>query len=377
MRVLFQPTEQTPQDWQSVDSSAWSSLNDFTCHALCVQGVTFDGADHYSVEHVGDGSVRVVVWYDDPGDWPRGQRWARVMTLHPLAVDADPRMGGAINTNQAQTIYAEPGIKKILDAAYAGNPKVTVMSWGRFDDRRSNPMRGQWVSDPQHEAQQLKQSVHGWREWAEHLDASELDARGHLLDQRAQGRYEVPKGTRTYYHNATNLATGAHSADHENELGLTAAGASSEQSGNVGTGGALVWAATTPSNEPNSSAWPTTGVYRYQLDVTAAGVDLNFGLLTLNGNTGHFARMNSGLTADQESFAQDESAFSGSGLHLATKTNPAWTSGNASDRFEALVAAQKVVGHGNQKMTLQLGETDDFADGPWAAAAATRRFLIT
>jgi len=275
-------------------------------------------------------------------------------------------MGGAINTHQTQTIYAESGILGVLQAAYAGNPKVEIKAWTDFNANRVHPLDGQWVADGLHAAHQSIRAIRGWREWTEGLDVSELDQDGRVKPQRAQGRYEVPKGTRTYYHNNVALATTVHIATSEFQLGKTASGAATDTVA-VHQNGVHAWVATSPANEPNSAAWPTSGVYRYQIDVTLAGADLTFGLLSQGGEPGHFARVDSGLTTEHESFTQDEAAFSGSGLHLATVTDPAWTSGSATDRFEISIAGVRTAGHGTQDLTLQLGESDDFADGPWPA----------
>jgi len=364
MRILYQPTQANPTGWKQVDSSGWAGLGPFTCHALCVQGVVLDGADHYAVEPVEPGVVRVVLWNDDLEDWPVGQRWAREVYFRYLASDPDPRLGGALNTNQSHVLYVEDGIKATLQAAYAGNSKVVLKDWVDFDPNRANPMDGRWVSDGHHAAHCAKQTIHGWRTWTEGLDPSELDAQGRVKCQRALGRFIVPKGTRTYYHNGTDLAIPAYIALNENALGLTAAGSANENA-SIAQGGELAWAAATPANEPNSAAWPTTGTYRYQIDCVAAGVDLTFGLLTQAGYTGGFARINSALDTELQRIEQAQSAFSGSGLHLATITNPAWSGGSASDRFAIKIAGVRVIGHGNQTITLQLGEADDYADGPW------------
>lgn len=370
MRVLYQPTQDSPADWEQTDESLWARLNSFTCHALCVQGVTFDGADYYSVESVSSGVIRVVVWYDSD-DWVAGQRWARVWTFSHLAPDPDPRFGGALRPQHIQTIYAEAGIRSILEAAYGNNPAITFQDWSAFDPNRTNPMAGRWVTDEQHADQCNCQSVQGWRTWTEGLDPFELDANGRVRNQRKMGRYEVPRGTRTYYHNGTNLSIPVYSVavDNENELGLSPAGVATEMVGGIGPNGLFAWAAATPSGEPNSAAWPTTGVYRYQLDVTAVGADLTFGLLTQGtGNDGGFARLDSGMNNELQLIVQDQSAFSGPATHLASITDPAWTAGASSDRFAVKICAFRPSGHGNQTMTLELGESDDFADGPWAAA---------
>lgn len=368
MRVLYQPTQDSPSDWHQTEASEWAGLDAFTCHALCVQGVTFDGADYYSVETVDACTIRVVVWHDS-ADWPAGQRWARVWTFCHLAPDPDPRFGGAIRPQHSQVIYAESGIRTILEAAYGSNPAITFQDWSAFDPNRVNPMPGSWVPEEQHEAQCDCQSVQGWRTWTEGLDDFELDAHGCVRNQRKMGRYKVPQGTRTYYNNNTS-ATTPHVADFQNLLGGSPGGAATQTTGGIGGNGRDCWSAVTSASEPDSAAWPTTGEYRYQLDVTAAGADLTFGLLNQGNQNGHFARINAAASSDLQTIVQDEAAFSGSGLHLATITDPAWTAGASTDRFGFLVAAVRTTGHGNQTMTIQVGETDDFTDGPWAAAPA-------
>ena len=369
MRICYQPTQDSPSDWEQTEADAWVGLSSFTCHALCVQGVTFDGADHYSVEPVSPGVVRVIVWYDDATDWPPGQRWAREWTFKHLCQDPDPRYGGAVRPQHSQTIYAEDSIRPVLEAAYGTNPSIQFKNWAAFNTNRANPMSGAWVTDQQHADQQACQSIQGWRTWTEGLGPNELDKSGCVKVQRRMARFKIPKGTRTYYNNNTATTTPV-TADFENELGLVAGGAALQTSGGIGGNGSQVWSTATPSNEPSSAAWPTTGEYRYQLDTTAAGVDLTFGLLTQGNDNGHFSRINSAASSELQTIEQDEGAFFGSGLHLATITDPAWSAGASGDRFGFVVAAVRVTGHGNQTITLQVGESDDFADGPWSAAPA-------
>jgi len=321
------------------------------------------------------GIVRVVLWNDDLDDWPVGQRWAREVYFHHLAPDSDPRLGGAINTNQTHVIYAESAIKGALEAAYGENPKVVVRDWADFDPRRANPMHGLWVADAAHAGHQKQQAVHGWRTWTEGLDPAELDAQGRVRVQRAVGRYEAAKGTRTYYHNAVALSIPVYAANYENELGLAEAGAAN-QTTSVSHQGAFAWAAATPVGEPASAAWPTSGTYRCQIDCVAAGVDLTFGLLNQGGYMGGFTRLSGALDTELQLIAQSQSAFSGSGLHLASITNPAWTAGASSDHFAIKIAATRPIGHGSQTMTLQLGEMDDFVDGPWFAGAPMRNAVF-
>lgn len=361
MRVLYQPTqENNPGDWQECDSRDWGRLGEFTIHALNIQGDIYEGPDHYAVREVGSSLVSVVVWHDDPDDWPPGTRWAKVVTYQPLGEDPRPQFGGAVNVRRQMTIYADNAA--LFQAAY---PEVDVLPWANFDHSRDKAMRGVWVPDAAHKAHQQVRSVRGWREWIDGLHPTLLDRHGYLRDQRKAGRYLRPQGTRTYYHVDEAGPTGAHSgASHYNVL-KTTTGTTSSELVNVGTAGLLAFVATADAGEPDSAAWPTTGVYRAQLDVTAVGADLVFGLLTLDGAQGHFGRVNAAVTSCLQAVEQDESAFFGSGLHLATVTDPSWSSGSDTDRYEIVIAAFRSAGHGTQSMTMQLGEADDYTDGPW------------
>lgn len=366
MRVLYQPAqENNPKNWEECDSTEWESVGSFSLNSICVQGLVFEGPDHYSVEHISADEIHVIGWHDDPDDWPVGQRWARDVTIRCLCPDASKN--GAINTNQTHVIYAESGIRPIFEAAYSGNSKIEIRDWSEFDPNRVNPLDGIWLPDASYHSHQRTRQVRGWREWTDGLDPSELGPDGRLKSQRSQGRYVVPKGTRTYYHNTADLTNNVHGSTNQNELGLTPGGVGTE-TGTANQNGQDLWTATTFVGEPDSSSWPTTGVYRYQIDVNSAGVDLSFGLLDQGGGgVGHFARHDNALN-EQEVFPQDQTAFTGTGLHLATVTNPAWTSGSSTDRFAFTIAAFRAAGHGNQDLVLQLGETDDFADGPWPSA---------
>jgi hypothetical protein len=377
MLIGYQPAnEHSPVDWVWEDSSKWVDVGEMDINAINVQGMVFEGPDQYSVEHRLDGTVVVHVWHSDPSSWPVGQRWARVVTLRPLAPDADPRYGGAINTGITQTIYAEEDIAPILRAAYQGNASIEVLDWSEFDPGLPpNPKPGIWLSDASYLAHQEKRTLRGWREWTEGLDPSEYED-GRLKDQRAQGRYSKPLGSRTYYHNGDDAVPSAvHNADYENALATSATGAT-DQTAAVGPNGSLTHLGSTAANEPGTGSWPTTGVYRWQVDIKSIGADLTCGLMTQGNKDGHFARVDSALASDLESFVQDQGAFSSPGLEMASITDPAWTSGSAGDRFEVLLASYRTTGHGTQNLTLELGETDDFADGPWPEAVAVSNAIF-
>lgn len=367
MKLLYQPTEASPKEWQSIDASQWSNLPSFTCHALNIQGMTFDGADHYAVETVDRQTVNVIVWYDDPKDWPVGQRWARIWTFRHLR--PDPRLNGALNTAHSQEIYAEDGIKPLLEAAYG----PVIRPWTAFDPRRVNPMPGSWVSDALHEAHQKKQVPTDWRSWTDGLDDVEIDDKGLIKDQRSLGRYFPPKGTKTYYVNGFNSA---------NMSFISPAGSTAKfqrlydvdpfnigpviTSASFNTNGNDLTIFGTRPNEPGMPSWFTSGDYRFNMVVTAAGVDLTFGALTQgNGVSGGFHRISNDGATSLQRIQQTQAAFTGSGTHLITLSNPAWSAGSGLDRFAIVISCVKAVGHGTQTLSVQLSTPNNWADGPW------------
>ena len=358
MKVLYQPTQANPGDWEECDSKDWGRLGEFTIHALNVQGDIYEGPDHYAVREVGSGLVTVTVWHDDPHDWPVGTRWAKVVTYQPLGPDPRQEYGGAINVRRSLTIFADD--EALFRAAY---PEADVYPWADFNHAREKAMHGVWVEDAAHEAHKEARALRGWREWTDGLHPG-LIVDGKVRDQRKAGRYKRPKGTRTYYHNGVAGPVVHGGVSHYNSLQTTTAGVGTELV-NVGTAGILCFAGTTEAGEPDTTPWPTSGTYRAQLDIIAAGADLVFGLLTLDGAQGHFGRVLGDASSCVQQVEQDQSAFFGSGLHLATATDPGWLAGAQSDRYDIVIAGFRVAGHGSQGLQIQLGETDDYTDGPW------------
>jgi len=174
MKTFIQWTLGTPQDWEEIDSVDWSRLPkkpdptisrqtvDETkgwMHCVNIQGSYFS-ADHYHIQDISNG-VRVTIWNDDPIDWPVGKRHARrwdILTLAP-----DESLGGAINTRQLQTIYAESTI-----AAEMTNPaqNTVFLDWTDFvQPPLEEVLHGFEVDQTLHEEHQSIRSVHGWREW--------------------------------------------------------------------------------------------------------------------------------------------------------------------------------------------------------------------
>lgn len=382
MRLLVQWTLKSPSNWALLDSAAWAGLPKLPEPAtgktgdnnvkpgwvfdLNVQGVRFSGNDHYAVEDAGGGAVRVTVWNDDPDDWPEGTKYARVWTLLPLAPDA--KLGGAINTRQSQVIYAQDAAK--FPAA---------LPWEDFLPVRDAILaaglerHGIWVSDTKSQEHVAAQESWGWRHWVDDLPLEESDAtpsvivpgRRRLKPQRSQGRYKKAGGTITYFQRDDARVTGVHGAIAEKAFELTAGGGETFSTlllKNITNGVALV-PFTTPSNEPNSANWPD-GTYRCQFDISVAGADIEYALRLIGNKSGHFSRVDSGLTTDSETIEQVEAIFTGTGLKLATASwNPA--AGNASDRFECFLAARNNNAHMTETLELTF-DADAFADGPWA-----------
>lgn len=131
----------------------------------------------------------------------------------------------------------------------------------------------------------------------------------------------------------------------------------------------------TQSGEPNEASWPT-GLYECFLDVSAAGGGLTYGLLNIN-SLGHFGRVNDARDTEVEAHAQDEVAFSGTGLKTATYSGP-WGGATASDRFECLVAISRDgVNHGNQAITLTVNNSGSSRmTGAWVTVTPSAHLHI-
>lgn len=132
---------------------------------------------------------------------------------------------------------------------------------------------------------------------------------------------------------------------------------------------------TTQSGEPNEASWPT-GLYECFLDVSAAGGGLTYGLLNIN-SLGHFGRINDARDTEVEAHQQDEVAFSGTGLKVATYSGP-WGGSTASDRFECLVAISRDgVNHGNQALTMTVNNSGSSrATGAWVTVTPSAHLHV-
>jgi|GEM_PF-2008813 len=367
MKILVQWTQKNPESWITLDSKDWASLakkpeptgaelvdgalptdDPGWIWAVNCQGVIFAGFDHYAVEDLPENACCIIGWNDDPEDFKSDSFHAIAVTFFPLVPDA--KLGGATNTCQLREIYVGPGMKERFDFP---QENTTLHSWEEFVKPAEEITRhGIMVFDAEAQKHRQAQEFTSWREWGEE---------GSIETQRDLGKYAPSEHTRTWYLRSAGRATGVHAATNENALEL---GTDSEVAESAGfKGAALAFIFTTPPGVPSSADWPS-GTYRCQLDVHAAPSSISYGLRTISTASGHFARVNSGLTADLETAQQSQAAFTGTGLKLASVSwNPA--AGSASDRLECAVAMNQSILCPGANFTLGLNHADTFADGPW------------
>lgn len=151
MRVLVQWTSDPPRDWEEIDHKQWRGLPEDAVHALNVQGVIFEGYDHYAVGSV-TGGCTVTVWNDE-SDADPPMRW----TFYDPA--PDPALGGAMNTRQQLDVFtAEHPLAESRTSV--GRPRVRSAFRAPRDARH-----GRQVTDQLHDDHQASRSVRGWEEW--------------------------------------------------------------------------------------------------------------------------------------------------------------------------------------------------------------------
>ncbi len=392
MKILIQWSQDTARNWVEIDSSQWAALqfrpeprggeiidsNPGWIYSLCVMGRIWTGYDHYAVEHLPNGKCRVSAWIDDENDLVNAayDKYARVITCWPLTPDIN--LGGAINTKSSQIVFCQSKMRAIVEAI--GPVQNTVYRpWVEFVPPSAGLIaHGIWLPDRLSDNHFFNRKSRGWREWSDGVSADRLDKNGHVMPQRPLGFYNKPDGTKTFNLRGVDQASGIHAtsnASFENVMDFGAASESEESENLSGGGSELTHLWTTDAAEPNDAAWPT-GNYRCQLDCPSLGADVTFGLRTAGAVTGHFARVNAGLTSDLETKAQTEPLFNTTGLNLATTGSVSWTAGAVGDRFECLVAATRAANHGNQPLGI-VYDGDGFADGPWVAAGARRMLIIS
>lgn len=355
MRVLVQWARSSrPGDWSEYDSADWASLPNDPIAAVCVQGVVFH-ADRYAVLH---GRASIEVWAETDG--PQSGTRLRIVTFNDLC--PDPLFGGAVNTKITQVVYTD-------DGSFTESDSTDVRPWDSRPASERAWRSGKLMPDRLWEAHRKELSPRGWREWTDGVDKA-LIVNGQVVQQRRRGMWLRARGTRTYYLNNVAVTSGIHNAaDNELEIGLAPAGIFDLVSSSITGAGTLLYCAYSPVSEPNSAAWPT-GTYRHQIDCKQVNSDIMYGVTQLGSSPkdGHFARVNAAIDTELESHMQDQGSFSFTGLKLASYTG-SWTAGAVGDRCEVGLACERPNGHGDATITIEIGESDDFVDGPWAAAA--------
>lgn len=335
-------------------------------------GVTFTG-DHIAVQSRGGrpGELtgphpKIWCWSDDADDWG-GAKWGTIATLRPLKQDATK--GGAWNADITIERFSTP---------MAHKPGVTgVRDWGAgWEDPPAGAVvsHGAWLGDeidsPQWLAHKAVRSVRGYDEYLdgvpeeEIIDDPDTLSGKRLRDQREAGRWSKAKGTRTfwYLYNVAE-ANGNHTANTERLMQSWRLSGTTTFTDTISANGEVSTTHTTDTFEPDEANWPS-GNYRMQYDITAIHIDLEFGALTLSADVGHFAKTNAAVTSEVAQ-AQTESAFRGTGLHMATTGTWDPAAGLITDRFEVTTAVHKWQGHGADDITYRGGGTNNFADGPW------------
>ncbi|MEE8331638.1 MAG: hypothetical protein V3R84_07680 [Acidimicrobiia bacterium] len=231
----------SPAGFVEMDASGWASISPGQqINQIACQGHVQKGADKYHIAADGSAAVLTMI-HDDPSDWPDGMRWAEVIRIEPLAPDADPIWNGAIRPRHTKTRYAQPGAA----AALAGSP-VPVLPWEDFTEPLG-VLRGVWLTDEEFAAHRAVATPKGWREWTDGVDPAEI-VNGRVRDQRAEGAYVVPDGTRTYFVTSTTEATGIHAADEELQTAAAAPGGPTNMNiGGIGTMGTEVICTQSPS----------------------------------------------------------------------------------------------------------------------------------
>lgn len=150
------PRKGIPSGGETLDDNAgW--LSD-----VVVQGVSFEGWDHASADFPAPGVLRVIVWNDDPVDYPDGP-WAQVWDFHDPVPDA--RHG--VNTLQYLTVYTDvPALIAFWTGQSTTGGPVVVLPWADFPQPAANvTLHGIWVDDALYQQHLAVRTRHGWREW--------------------------------------------------------------------------------------------------------------------------------------------------------------------------------------------------------------------
>ena len=133
--------------------------------AICVQGLTLSGWDHYTGDITGDG-LAVIVWNDDTADPEFAGFIAKVWTF--LVPKHDPLVN-LVNADQRLDVYTDtdPGRWDGQTTPGAGGGPVLVHPWADFTIPRpaNRNLHGINVEDALFDAHKAGRTRHGWEEW--------------------------------------------------------------------------------------------------------------------------------------------------------------------------------------------------------------------
>lgn len=391
MRVDIQWATQTPSESVTIDSSEWAGLpkkplpdgNEVLdqepgwLQRWNIQGCKPDTADHHAMEDQADGSLKVWSWCDDPEDYPDGDYYGTVTTFRPAYIHPEERFCGKWHYEQHFTIYAAENTEHWRTRNSVPRQNVTIRPWSEFPYPDEAIVRhGVWLRDDQHEESQRLESKCGVFEWIDGLPAEEIievNGVSQLRPQAPLGRFLHEQGSIRYTLRSTARTNGIHASSfRELAMETSADTPTTSTSQNYSHGDArseFVW--TSPSGSPNFAQWPT-GTYFGQVSIfTNDDVpNFSFGMRAAGGAAGHVARVDSGLTADQEAKEMTDSLFTGTGDKAFTLGSVSWSSGAAGDRAEVLMAVSRGgSGHGNAGIEVEVNRVDtEFFEGPWAVS---------
>jgi hypothetical protein len=404
VRILVQWTQRDPRDYVALDSAAWAALARRPEPApgqlggqdnvpgwvmtLNVQGVHFEGHDHYALEDQPDGSLRVWHWLDDPVDLiARGETaFGRVWTfwppehdplLHGRLIDkvveirermAAGRVATAPITLRAGRVIAHQSEVTADDAVntrqsvvtYTDTPAIHAISsdtrpWAEFPFPPDAITRhGVWVDEPTLAEHVAVRTEHGWREWVGPV----------------QGAPQfLPHSTITYYGSNTALAAGWMTATNEEAALTTTSGGATLTESWTGSSTHTSFGWSSPSSEPNVADWPS-GVFHLQIDVSVMGADM----LLQNDSAAAFSNVSSDLATTNSTPGTLANWDSTSGTGVKLNTSATWdaAAGAASDRYGVLVRVSQTNSHKSETITIQnVNTTTCYLDGPWTGSVST------
>ena len=182
MRLYVQWTKANAEDWVALDLDTssqrrrvWERLPKKAepvggeiidnaagwVFAVNVQGVHFEGYDHYAVVPLASGGLRVIIWNDDPADFTPDTFVAQVWTFETVA--PDPKIGGALNTRQSRVVYAGP-VTRAAWLATGPIENTVILPWADFTPPSTTiTFHGIWTTNP--DQHYMVRAFHGWEEW--------------------------------------------------------------------------------------------------------------------------------------------------------------------------------------------------------------------